>query len=198
MAKTHVDDVSDDSALESLESDEELYETPIPKRPRRHDVTQPERDQDLVGFRYPVLLTEAKKSRRQRKPSAKSRVTKVEDNRKSPVFDYLTNKTKACRKQRVTSNSGNVSGTYQQPTETSMTTSTTVSRKDRLLMRPWLVLMADNRIIANMSWYNEEKTMIKIPWKHASKSGWTMDDCQLYREWAKHTGELLVVTTISR
>lgn len=63
------------------------------------------------------------------------------------------------------------------------------SKKDRLLMRQWLIMMANTTQITNMTWYNEEHTQIRIPWKHGSRSCWTLDDCQLYKAWAKHTGK---------
>lgn len=62
------------------------------------------------------------------------------------------------------------------------------TRKDRMLMRDWLQQQASRRSIPNMQWFNKECTMIRIPWKHGSRSGWTIDDCQLYRAWAKYTG----------
>lgn len=61
-------------------------------------------------------------------------------------------------------------------------------RKDRMLMRDWLQTQADRRSIPNMEWCNRQRTMIRVPWKHGSRSGWTIDDCQLYRAWAEYTG----------
>jgi len=62
------------------------------------------------------------------------------------------------------------------------------TRKDRMLMRDWLQTQADRRSIPNMEWCNRQRTMIRVPWKHGSRSGWTIDDCQLYRAWAQYTG----------
>lgn len=56
-------------------------------------------------------------------------------------------------------------------------------------MREWLQSQANRRSIPNMEWYNKERTMIRIPWKHGSRSGWTIEDCQLYRAWAQYTGK---------
>lgn len=56
-------------------------------------------------------------------------------------------------------------------------------------MREWLQTQADKRSIPNMRWYNREHTMILIPWKHGSRSGWTIEDSQLYRAWAQYTGK---------
>lgn len=63
------------------------------------------------------------------------------------------------------------------------------TRRDRMLMRDWLQTQADRASIPGMHWYNEQRTMIQIPWKHGSRSGWTIDDCQLYRAWAQYTGK---------
>jgi len=73
----------------------------------------------------------------------------------------------------------------------------TTTRKDRMLMREWLQTQANRRSIPNMLWYNRERTMIRIPWKHGSRSGWTMEDCQLYRAWAQHTGTYTSVSLVS-
>ena len=62
------------------------------------------------------------------------------------------------------------------------------SRRERMLMRPWLQQQADDCTVANMTWYDDEHTMIRIPWKHGSRSGWTLEDCELYCAWARHTG----------
>lgn len=67
-------------------------------------------------------------------------------------------------------------------------------RRDRMLMRDWLQQQADRRSIPNMDWCNRERTMIRIPWKHGSRSGWTIEDCQLYRAWAQYTGRYMSPT----
>jgi len=63
-----------------------------------------------------------------------------------------------------------------------------------MLMRDWLQQQADRRSIPNMDWCNRERTMIRIPWKHGSRSGWTIEDCQLYRAWAQYTGRYMSPT----
>ena len=59
----------------------------------------------------------------------------------------------------------------------------------RILMRQWLEQQADSEQIPGFHWYNKEKREIRIPWKHGSRSGWTIDDCRVYYAWAEHTGE---------
>lgn len=62
-------------------------------------------------------------------------------------------------------------------------------KRDRMLLREWLQTQADRRSVPGMHWYNGERTMIRLPWKHGSRSGWTIDDCELYRAWAQYTGK---------
>jgi len=64
---------------------------------------------------------------------------------------------------------------------------TAAPRRDRMLLREWLQTQADRGGTA-VDWCNRERTMIRIPWKHGSRSGWTIDDCRLYRAWALYTG----------
>ena len=196
MAAKRIDYISDDSALEcdlSSVSDEELVDSASDERlscndVTRFDVQRPETD----SFARRPCTPEAKKSRKQRKPLTKcTAAAAVDGNRKSPVIDYVTNKSKVpCQSMSVSSNraTSGISSTYRRSREVN---ESTTSRKDRMLMRPWLVSMADRNMIAHLSWYNEERTLIKIPWKHGSRSCWTLEDCQLFREWAKHTGKIM-------
>ena len=62
-------------------------------------------------------------------------------------------------------------------------------KRDRMLLREWLQTQADRRSVPGMHWYDAEHTMIRLPWKHGSRSGWTIGDCQLYRAWALYTGK---------
>jgi len=78
------------------------------------------------------------------------------------------------------------------PVTSSSREKTSTTRRDRMLMREWLQTQADKRSIPNMRWYNREHTMILIPWKHGSRSGWTIEDSQLYRAWAQYTGRYTV------
>lgn len=59
---------------------------------------------------------------------------------------------------------------------------------EKLLLRQWLQRQADNGTIPGLAWLDKDKTQIRIPWKHGSRTGWTMEDCNVYRAWAEHTG----------
>lgn len=59
---------------------------------------------------------------------------------------------------------------------------------EKLLMRQWLQRQADQGTIPGLRWLDEKKTQIRIPWKHGSRTGWTIEDCRVYRAWATHTG----------
>lgn len=60
---------------------------------------------------------------------------------------------------------------------------------EKLLMRQWLQRQADQGTIPGLRWLDEQKTQIRIPWKHGSRTGWTIEDCRVYRAWATHTGK---------
>jgi hypothetical protein len=63
-------------------------------------------------------------------------------------------------------------------------------REGRVLMRPWLEQQANSGEIPGLYWYNKERKEIRIPWKHGSRSGWSIDDCRVYYAWAMHTGKV--------
>jgi len=58
----------------------------------------------------------------------------------------------------------------------------------RVLLRQWLVQNVEAECFPGMHWYNSDKTQIRIPWKHGSRTGWTVEDCQVFKAWANHTG----------
>jgi Interferon regulatory factor transcription factor len=58
----------------------------------------------------------------------------------------------------------------------------------RLLMRQWIEDQANAGTMAGLQWIDPARKWVKINWKHASKSGWTKDDCEVFVSWAKHTG----------
>lgn len=64
----------------------------------------------------------------------------------------------------------------------------------KLLMRQWLQIQADQGTIPGLVWIDEKKTQIRIPWKHGSRTGWTIDDCRVYRAWATHTGKIACIS----
>jgi len=59
---------------------------------------------------------------------------------------------------------------------------------ERVLMRSWLKLKADAAEPNGMRWHNQQRTQIRIPWKHGSRAGWTVNDCRVFKAWAEHTG----------
>ncbi|XP_055082626.1 interferon regulatory factor 1-like isoform X2 [Periophthalmus magnuspinnatus] len=57
-------------------------------------------------------------------------------------------------------------------------------------MRSWLERQINSNAVSGLSWINKEKNMFSIPWKHAARHGWTMDqDASLFKMWAIHTGK---------
>ncbi|XP_072165624.1 uncharacterized protein [Diadema setosum] len=62
------------------------------------------------------------------------------------------------------------------------------SRVERLRLRDWLIKMIEKDAIPGLYWLDKEKQIVKIPWKHAARHGWSRDkDACLFREWAIHT-----------
>ena len=47
-------------------------------------------------------------------------------------------------------------------------------KQNRVLLRPWLENMLENQCIPGLEWFDEHKTMFRVPWKHRSKKDWSM------------------------
>lgn len=61
---------------------------------------------------------------------------------------------------------------------------------ERLRMRPWLENIINSGKYPGVEWLDEEQKMFRLPWKHASRNGWTMNrDACLFQAWAEHTGK---------
>ncbi|XP_072552826.1 interferon regulatory factor 10 [Salminus brasiliensis] len=57
-------------------------------------------------------------------------------------------------------------------------------------LREWLIAQIDSGQYAGLSWENPEKTLFKIPWKHAAKQDYRQDeDAALFRAWAVYKGK---------
>ena len=62
--------------------------------------------------------------------------------------------------------------------------------EERQLMRPWLEMQLSANSIPGLHWMNEEQTLARIPWLHASRTSYQMDtDSCLFMMWAEHTGQ---------
>ena len=60
----------------------------------------------------------------------------------------------------------------------------------RMLMREWLLKQIRRADVPGLEWMCEEEGLVRIPWRHGSRSGWHEDnDALLYRRWAVHTGQ---------
>jgi len=63
--------------------------------------------------------------------------------------------------------------------------------KGRMLMRDWLICTVNKGNIRGLEWLNPERTLLKVPWKHASRRGWQANnDACIFIEWAKYTGKI--------
>ncbi|XP_016110305.1 interferon regulatory factor 10 isoform X1 [Sinocyclocheilus grahami] len=57
-------------------------------------------------------------------------------------------------------------------------------------LREWLIAQIDSGEYAGLSWENEEKTMFRIPWKHAAKQDYRQNqDAALFKAWAMYKGK---------
>jgi len=59
---------------------------------------------------------------------------------------------------------------------------------DNVLLREWLERKADRGDLHGLQWYDKSRRLVKISWKHGSKSGWTADDSEVFISWARCTG----------
>jgi len=59
----------------------------------------------------------------------------------------------------------------------------------RTLMRQWLLELIDEGRIQGLYWVDDNKTLVHIPWLHASRHTFDTDkDSTLFRLWAIHSG----------
>ncbi|XP_056881193.1 interferon regulatory factor 1a isoform X3 [Takifugu flavidus] len=66
----------------------------------------------------------------------------------------------------------------------------------RLRLRPWLEEQIQSGRYPGVSWLDQSAQIFQIPWKHAARHGWSIDqDATLFRSWAMHTVSLFLVTS---
>ncbi|XP_003963449.2 interferon regulatory factor 10 [Takifugu rubripes] len=60
----------------------------------------------------------------------------------------------------------------------------------KMHMKEWLIAQIESGKYAGLSWENEEKTMFRIPWKHAAKKDYSQTaDAALFKAWAVYKGK---------
>lgn len=70
--------------------------------------------------------------------------------------------------------------------------------RGRLLMRDWLIHVADMGKVKGLEWLDARKTLLKVPWKHASRRGWHIDhDACIFHAWALYTGKFSLFSRIT-
>jgi len=62
------------------------------------------------------------------------------------------------------------------------------SEDSNVLLREWLEQKANKGDLPGLQWYDQSQKLVKISWKHGSKSGWTADDSHVFISWARCTG----------
>lgn len=79
------------------------------------------------------------------------------------------------------------------PPQTISSTEVDDDKEDsHILMREWLERKANKGNLPGLQWYNKDRRLVKISWKHGSKSGWTANDSQVFTSWARCTGQELI------
>ncbi|MBN3273654.1 IRF8 factor, partial [Polyodon spathula] len=57
-------------------------------------------------------------------------------------------------------------------------------------LRQWLIEQIQSNLYAGLLWENEEKTMFRIPWKHAGKQDYNQEiDASIFKAWAIFKGK---------
>ncbi|XP_024240641.1 interferon regulatory factor 4 isoform X1 [Oncorhynchus tshawytscha] len=60
----------------------------------------------------------------------------------------------------------------------------------KMRLREWLIAQIDSGKYAGLTWENEDKTMFRIPWKHAAKQDYSLnEDAALFKAWAVYKGK---------
>ena len=55
-------------------------------------------------------------------------------------------------------------------------------------MREWLQQQADEGHFPGLKWMDEDRTLLRIPWCHGSRSEWNEDCFALFKAWAEYKG----------
>ena len=88
------------------------------------------------------------------------------------------------RRERDSSDSDCCSPTSQSPPDHP------VRPIDRRPMRQWLLEQLESGEVPGLEWVDQADQVFKVPWKHGSRHGWTMEqDACLFVRWAKFTGK---------
>uniref|UniRef100_A0A8D2N429 IRF tryptophan pentad repeat domain-containing protein n=1 Tax=Zonotrichia albicollis TaxID=44394 RepID=A0A8D2N429_ZONAL len=57
-------------------------------------------------------------------------------------------------------------------------------------LRQWLIEQIDSELYAGLIWENEDKSMFRIPWKHAGKQDYNQEvDASIFKAWAVFKGK---------
>uniref|UniRef100_A0A8C3GJJ6 Interferon regulatory factor 8 n=1 Tax=Cairina moschata TaxID=8855 RepID=A0A8C3GJJ6_CAIMO len=57
-------------------------------------------------------------------------------------------------------------------------------------LRQWLIEQIDSELYSGLIWENEEKSMFRIPWKHAGKQDYNQEvDASIFKAWAVFKGK---------
>jgi len=78
-----------------------------------------------------------------------------------------------------------------------MATKGNLPKKERVLMRAWLVKRVEEGQIPGLVWEDAAHTMIRIPWVHGSRHAWAIEKhSKLFQAWAEHSGKCMCITSL--
>ncbi|KAK2142284.1 hypothetical protein LSH36_977g02054 [Paralvinella palmiformis] len=79
--------------------------------------------------------------------------------------------------------------TNKNSSSNNMATKGNLPKKERVLMRAWLVKRVEEGQIPGLVWDDAAHTMIRIPWVHGSRHAWAIEKhSKLFQAWAEHSG----------
>ncbi|KAJ8040662.1 Interferon regulatory factor 8 [Holothuria leucospilota] len=62
--------------------------------------------------------------------------------------------------------------------------------KSRKRLRPWLINEINSGKIKGLGWIDQERTMCKIPWKHAGQKDYDPEEnFEIFKRWSENTGK---------
>ncbi|XP_068189724.1 interferon regulatory factor 10 isoform X2 [Antennarius striatus] len=65
-----------------------------------------------------------------------------------------------------------------------------MDKRPKMHMKEWLIAQIESGSFTGLCWEDEDKTLFRIPWKHASKKDYILTaDAALFKAWAVHKGK---------
>ncbi|KAK2166279.1 hypothetical protein LSH36_40g11025 [Paralvinella palmiformis] len=83
----------------------------------------------------------------------------------------------------------NIRATNKNASSKNMATKGNIPKKEKILMRAWLVKRVEEGKTPGLVWHDAAHNMIRIPWVHGSRHTWDIEKhSKLFQAWAEHSG----------